>query len=143
MDSTTSLLDANGHSSPLQDSALTTQDAPYASDSELSEAAVPNRSPSPASSPNNQSEFGAQDSDDSDASAAELIEQSDADFDMEDSPAPQALNTSRQDRSSSAESHRPAKRKVVVEDDEHIKANPELYGLRRSVRVQYHTEVRN
>lgn len=37
-------------------------------------------------------------------------------------------------RASSSESSRPAKRKAN-EEDEFIKANPELYGLRRSVRI--------
>lgn len=40
-------------------------------------------------------------------------------------------------RASSSESSRPAKRKANVEEDEFIKANPELYGLRRSVRRPY------
>ena len=38
-------------------------------------------------------------------------------------------------RASSSESSRPVKRKANVEEDEFIKANPELYGLRRSVRT--------
>ena len=38
-------------------------------------------------------------------------------------------------RASSTESSRPVKRKANVEEDEFIKANPELYGLRRSVRA--------
>jgi chromodomain-helicase-DNA-binding protein 1 len=136
MSSTTSLPYANGHSSPLQNATLTNDDAPYDSESDLSEVAIPNvDEPSPATTANNRSEFGAQDTDESDASAEEAQEASDADFDMEDSPAPQASNNGRQDRSTSAESHRPAKRKVGLEDDEHIQANPELYGLRRSVRV--------
>ena len=56
----------------------------------------------------------------------------DADFDMEDSPAPVVTTVSRDDRSTSIESRRPQKRKLGVEN-KHILANPELYGLRRSV----------
>jgi len=37
-------------------------------------------------------------------------------------------------RSASEESPRPSKRKASPEDDDYIKNNPELYGLRRSVR---------
>jgi chromodomain-helicase-DNA-binding protein 1 len=36
-------------------------------------------------------------------------------------------------RASSSDSSRPAKRKAKIEEDEYIMANPELYGLRRSV----------
>lgn len=36
-------------------------------------------------------------------------------------------------RASSSDSSRPPKRKAKVDEDEYIKANPELYGLRRSV----------
>jgi chromodomain-helicase-DNA-binding protein 1 len=90
--------------------------------------------PSPAPPSNHQSEFGGQDSDDSEPSTPEVQDESeDADFDIDDSPAPEATDSVRHERSTSVESHRPLKRKLGVEDDEHIKANPELYGLRRSV----------
>jgi chromodomain-helicase-DNA-binding protein 1 len=124
----------NGRLSPLENSTLTNDDAQYDSESDsiLSEVANPIvDEPSPAPSRNHQSEFGAQDSE---SSAAEVQDESDdADFDMEDTPAPTAPHLARQDRSTSAESRRPAKRKLDLED-EHILANPELYGLRRSVR---------
>ena len=130
----TSNLLPNGLSSPLLDSALTNEDAPYDSESDLSEVAIPIiDEPSPAPS-NHQSEFGEQAEVHSESSGAEAQDASDdADFDMEDSPAPVASSGRRDDRSSSAESRRPPKRKLGVEDDEHILANPELYGLRRSV----------
>ena len=55
----------------------------------------------------------------------------DADYDAE-SPPPEA--GMRHDRSLSEESTRPGKRKSEeVDDDDFIKQNPELYGLRRSV----------
>ncbi len=124
----------NGHTSPLAASTLTNDDAPYDSESDLSEVANPIvDEPSPAPSINHQSEFGAQDTDASESSAADVQNESDdADFDMEDSPPPAAPNGGSQERSSSPESRRPAKRKLGLED-EHILANPELYGLRRSV----------
>lgn len=116
---------------------LTNDDAPYDSESDLSEVAIPMiEEPSPASSSNHQSEFGANDTDASESSAVEVQEESDdAEFDMDDSPAPVAAGNGRHQRSTSTESRRPAKRKLGVEDDEHILANPALYGLRRSVRI--------
>jgi chromodomain-helicase-DNA-binding protein 1 len=133
LNSTSTLPLLNGHVSPFESSTLTNDDAPYDSESDLSEVANPIvDEPSPAPSRNHQPEFGAQDTDASESSAAEVQDESeDADFDMEDSPAPTAPDRGRQDRSTSTES-RPAKRKLDLED-EHIQANPELYGLRRSV----------
>jgi len=130
----TSNLMPNGLSSPIPESAITNEDAPYDSESDLSEVAIPIvDEPSPAPS-NPQSEFGEQAQVHTESSGAEAQDASDdADFDMEDSPAPVASGGRRDDRSTSTESRRPPKRKLGVEDDEHILANPELYGLRRSV----------
>ena len=127
----------NGHTSPLPISTLTNDDAPYDSESDLSEVANPIvDEPSPAPSTNHQSEFGAQETDASESSAVEAQDESDdADFDMEDTPPPPVPGGRHQERSTSAESRRPAKRKLDLED-EHILANPELYGLRRSVRYR-------
>jgi hypothetical protein len=134
LNSTSTLPLLNGHGSPFESSTLTNDDAPYDSESDLSEVANPIvDEPSPAPSRNHQSEFGAQDTDASESSAAEVQDESeDAEFDMEDSPAPTAPDRGRQDRSTSTEARRPAKRKLDIEE-EHIQANPELYGLRRSV----------
>jgi chromodomain-helicase-DNA-binding protein 1 len=134
LNSTSSLAISNGHNTPLANSTLTNDDAPYDSESDLSEVAIPMiEEASPATSSNHQSEFGGQETDASDSSPENQNESDDADFDMEDSPAPVATNGGRDERSTSIESRRPAKRKLGVED-EHILANPELYGLRRSVR---------
>ena len=122
---------SNGRDSPTQDAALTNDDAPYDSESDLSEVVNPVvDAPSPATSENHQSEFGHSDPE---SSAAELQEDEDADFDMEESPAHVA--SEREERSTSTESRRPAKRKQATED-QHMLANPELYGLRRSVGLQ-------
>ena len=59
----------------------------------------------------------------------------DADFEV-DSPAPQ-MSITRDVRSSSEESRRPHKRKAGIEDDQEIMNNPELYGIRRSVRLKH------
>lgn len=56
----------------------------------------------------------------------------DADFGG-DSPVSDHQNGVDQEYSSSDESRRPGKRKKDVNDDEYMKENPELYGLRRSV----------
>jgi len=136
VDTIPSLSLSNGHTSPIENSNLTNDDAPYDSESDLSEVIAVVDEPSPATSTNHQSEFGAQETDASESSAAEAQDASDdADFDMEDSPVPAATNGEQDDHhhSSSTESRRTAKRKLTPED-EHIKANPELYGLRRSVR---------
>ena len=53
-----------------------------------------------------------------------------------DSVSPSAVADSRQ--SCASEPSIPAKRKASVEDDKHIAENPELYGLRRSVRAVPH-----
>lgn len=118
--------------------ALTNDDAPHDSESDLSEVAIPViERPSPAPS-NHEPEFGAEENEDSDSSAADARgETDDADFDMEESPAAPAANGERHDRSTSIESRRPAKRKIGIKEDEYILANPELYGLRRSVRPSY------
>lgn len=60
-------------------------------------------------------------------------DEKDADFD-EETPPPETANGMRHDRSSSEEDVRSGKRKSAVDDEEYMKQNPELYGLRRSVR---------
>ena len=67
--------------------------------------------------------------DDEDAPGEEEVEE-DADFDEETPPPEQ-----RRESSSSAGSLRPGKRKAEsqLDDEEYMKQNPELYGLRRSV----------
>ncbi|MCJ1312883.1 hypothetical protein MMC25_006559 [Agyrium rufum] len=59
----------------------------------------------------------------------------DADYEMDDAPTVH-VEAERDDDSSSAGSPRPAKRKLVVEEDDYIMNNPELYGIRRSARAR-------
>ena len=133
MTSRPSLPISNGQNSQLENSTLANVDAPYDSESDLSEVAIPIiDEPSLPPSSNPQSEFGGQETDASASFPENHSGSEDAEFDMEDSPALAAVNTGRDDRSTSIESRRPAKRKVGVED-KHMLANPELYGLRRSV----------
>ena len=58
----------------------------------------------------------------------------DADFDMQESVASPQDDDGEQDRESSPATSRPSKRKVEIVEEDFIQANPELYGLRRSVR---------
>jgi chromodomain-helicase-DNA-binding protein 1 len=60
----------------------------------------------------------------------------DADYDLEESIPSAPSDAGEDTRPSSRNSERPPKRKAAAEEDEFIKANPELYGLRRSVRWQ-------
>lgn len=128
----------NGHHSRMENTSITNDEASYDSGSDLSEIREPpvvEASPSSSSTPNHQSDFGNEDPESSESSEDEKGNGSeDGDFDVEESvPEPNRRNT-RVDRSSSHDSRRPTKRKMGIEDDEYIKANPELYGLRRSVR---------
>ncbi|PFH58256.1 hypothetical protein XA68_13973 [Ophiocordyceps unilateralis] len=60
----------------------------------------------------------------------------DADFEMQDSAPSQHDDGSGQVHESSIDSSRPPKRKSPVAEEEFIKANPALYGLRRSTRAR-------
>lgn len=65
----------------------------------------------------------------------------DPDFEMQESPASEPENHDDNNdeddlmptRASSTDSNRAGKRKAPAEEDDYIRANPELYGLRRSV----------
>jgi chromodomain-helicase-DNA-binding protein 1 len=74
----------------------------------------------------------AQDSDSSDDVDAEG--EADGDYDSESPPPEQAESDDDARSSVSQESSRPSKRKASPEGDDYITQNPELYGLRRSVR---------
>ncbi|KAI0206276.1 SNF2 family N-terminal domain-containing protein [Astrocystis sublimbata] len=58
----------------------------------------------------------------------------DADFDAEENAAASHSDGHGDDRSASLESRRGPKRKAVTEEEDYIRENPELYGLRRSSR---------
>lgn len=126
----------NGNGNTVSEDLATREDH-YDSQSDLSDTMAPHAveaSPSVDSSPKQQSEFGNQETY-SDSSSAEQQDDAsdDGDFDQEEETAHESNHTMKE-RSSSQESRRPPKRKLGVEEDEHILANPELYGLRRSVR---------
>ena len=75
----------------------------------------------------------------SELSDNEDIEMGSDDGEFEVDSQPPENHVSYDDQSSSQESRRPPKRKAVgIEDDEHIMKNPDLYGIRRSVRTMPH-----
>lgn len=59
---------------------------------------------------------------------------SDGDFDMDGSPGASQSDGAQDERSASNDSRPAARRKAPAREEEYIMANPELYGLRRSVR---------
>lgn len=130
----------NGFRSPQGGSPSPIVARGHQSDSDLSDvhdnAAVPVSS-SPSPDPNDSTGYinGAPDFAESDSSGDDNNASDDADFDMDDDAASIVQSDGAGDaHSSSNDSQRPSKRKVAAREDEYIKANPELYGLRRSVR---------
>ena len=129
---------ANGDDSPEPGSPNMRELEERASQSDLSEVnnSTHQRSPSPSRSASSDQRESPQpveqevveSSDDDNNNASD-----DADFDMEDSPAPSQSDAPQDQRSTSNDSRRTVKRKAAVEEDEYIRENPELYGLRRSV----------
>lgn len=138
----------NGHASPLADDRTENIANGYQSDSDLSDAQPVSRdTPSPDSpdvlgSTAVKPELSfqeASESSDNDASG-------DADFDMEASPQSAQSDVENSRPTSSNGSRRALKRKSAqVTEDDFMRDNPELYGLRRSVRslVTTHCEKAN
>lgn len=127
----------NGDGSPIAESINASQDAPHESESDLSDykGALPaaTTSLSTATDPDEQPDFDVPDADSPTQSDNEDVNASDdGDYEMDQSPPPPQNGPIQS--SSSPDPHRPSsKRKAVHDNDEYIKANPELYGLRRSV----------
>ncbi len=127
----------NSHLSPLVDNVSVSKDIPSDSDSDLSDVNdVPNIEAS--SSPCQPKEHSPSEDDHRPIATPESSDNDDehgsedADFDMDTYPLER--RTALDESSSSHDSRRPAKRKAEVEDEAFIMNNPELYGLRRSVR---------
>ncbi|KAI1660868.1 P-loop containing nucleoside triphosphate hydrolase protein [Daldinia decipiens] len=134
----------NGHSSPQagRNARIILDDRVSESDlSDVNDNTALRESSSPSSPNNNNqspqdaeqdldSQGGAESTDnDEDNNASE-----DADFDMEDSLAPSQSDAPHDETSTSNSSRRVPKRKAGGGEDEYIRENPELYGLRRSSR---------
>ncbi len=133
---------ANGHLSPTADGSTIGVANGIASESDLSDvsAARPAQaeapSPDAADSPDEKPDVtleGVSEASDS-ADDNEDNQDEDADFDMADSPASAQSDGDKLD--SSTIDARPASKRKAVMEDEFMRENPELYGLRRSVRTQ-------
>lgn len=126
----------NGHGSPYTADSTATNGLVSHSDSDTSsahEAAVAEQA-SDADAPGEEDDEDVEmavDSDSSDDVDAEG--EADGDYDS-DSPPPEQVESDDARSSVSQESSRPSKRKASPEGDDYITQNPELYGLRRSVR---------
>lgn len=127
----------NGHASPFAAEANTTRALSADSESESSPAedAAAQGASSDEDAPGEEYDEDEEMASDTESSDDEDADgEPDGDYDSE-TPLPEQANGRRSRSSSSSEdSVRPTKRKASVEEDEDIMANPELYGLRRSVR---------
>ncbi|EMT65255.1 Chromodomain helicase hrp3 [Fusarium odoratissimum] len=135
---------SNGHLSPVDGISMSFDTGDHATDSDSHDAPdLTLDQPSPASSDeaNNDSNIA---HDNTHMSASEQSSEDnasdDGDFDMEES-LPSQNEDAMEDRDSSTDSNRASKRKAPVEEDEYIKANPELYGLRRSTRPREQRKI--
>ena len=130
----------NGHPSPDQAdiSSMASQRRRSDSDnSDVSNRPSGNRSPSFSGDANGarNGTYDDLDMDESDVPTPDNVSE-DADFDMKESPSSQHEDDAFPERASSTASSRAPKRKAAVVEDEFMRANPELYGLRRSVRIR-------
>lgn len=128
---------SNGHLSPddVIDSTFDTGGHLDDNDSpEADEHPLNHTSPSPSNDANDTSNIVNDDVRMSESEqSSEDNASDDADFDMDES-VPSQIEDVVEERASSTDSNRASKRKAPVAEDEYMKANPELYGLRRSVR---------
>jgi chromodomain-helicase-DNA-binding protein 1 len=126
----------NGHGSPLAVHVAPTNSPSPHSDSDLSDAREP-----AAAEPSSDVDAPGEEYDEdepmavaSDSSEDEDAEgERDGDYDS-DSPPSEHAPSSRAQSVSSQDSSRPLKRKASADKDDYMTQNPELYGLRRSVR---------
>lgn len=129
----------NGHISPLPVHVAPTQSPSDHSDSDLSDTNEP-----AAAAPSSDVDAPGEEYDDDDNEPAAADSDSSDDVDAEgepdgdydsDSPPSEHAPSSPAQSVSSQESSRPLKRKASADKDDYMTQNPELYGLRRSVRV--------
>jgi len=128
---------ANGLGSPIAASVIEAHINGDQSDSDLSEVqAADVEEPSPGSAHQHDSSDDANLEDEFRAASesSDNDESDDADFDIVESVASPRSNHERDERESSKESQRASKRKAPVAlEDDYMRNDPELYGLRRSV----------
>ena len=134
----------NGHGSPYAADTTAPNGLALHSDSDMS-----NAHEDIAAEPASDVDAPGEDDDDEDVEMAQDSESSDdvdaegeadGDYDSE-SPPPEQAESDDARSSVSHESRRPSKRKASPEGDDYITQNPELYGLRRSVRGITHLLV--
>ncbi len=131
----------NGHLSPVAVPAMSADSPLQLSDSDLSDT----REPAAAEPTSDADAPGEEYDEDEDMAAAsdssddvDAEGEPDGDYDSDSPPSEQAESDHDHGRSSSSQaSRRPAKRKASVEKDDYMTQNPELYGLRRSVRYYF------
>ncbi|EON96928.1 putative chromodomain helicase dna binding protein [Phaeoacremonium minimum UCRPA7] len=146
MSSSPELGPANGHSTPVGDNVAVSFLPLHESESDLSEvqaatfdAHQSSESPNMPDTLNNDKQGDESDhsSEPSDNDASD-----DADFDMADSPISPRSNGGQNDIVVSDDSQGATKRKAaVVHEDDYMRENPELYGLRRSTRPQQRRKI--
>jgi chromodomain-helicase-DNA-binding protein 1 len=125
----------NGHISPEEESSVIDATNGNQSDSDLSDVQAidvdsrPPRDAETSASPEQPEVTVEEPSDASDSNASD-----DGEFDAPESPASVHSVSRRDERASSSESRSSSKRKVTnITEDDYMRENPELYGLRRSV----------
>lgn len=128
----------NGHSEPVANHVSVQLLDPEPSESDLSDAPVPDvdspRSESPEEA-DQTADIGRADDFDDPSSSSEEDAPNDGDFDdAADAPSP-ASNEDHLEAATSDDSRTAPKRKAApaMDEDDYIRINPELYGLRRSV----------
>lgn len=129
---------SNGHLSADSTDFNTAGHVTSESESDLSDAVDAPNNPPPSSHPEDQElEQSSQDQNPNTESSSsheeDAIGSDDADYDME-TPPPVEQNVIPDETSSSEDSRSHNKRKASVDQDDYMTSNPELYGLRRSVR---------
>lgn len=138
--SNSSLPLTNGHLSPLAHNVTNASDLSSRSGSELSEAKDGPPAEAPSSGADSQgltldgdtaNMVTSESSHTEDADGSE-----DAEYDAE-TPAPAQSDAGREDPPSEESSARSRKRKASINDDDYMLQDPELYGLRRSVRLSF------
>lgn len=130
---------SNGHLSAGDEISMSFDTGDHATDSDSHDAPDHTLDPPSPTSSDDANHDSNMIQDDTHMSASEQSSEDnasdDGDFDMEESVLSQNEDVI-EDRASSTDSARTSKRKAPVEEEDYIKANPELYGLRRSVRCE-------
>lgn len=131
----------NGHSSPMEMDQPTPPLQPSHSDSDLSDVNDTASTHHVLADAHHDEESGNEDVQDMATSPSDGEEDAagseDADYAAPESPPSPQSNESRRNSTSSESSSQSRKRKVDVDDEQYMQKNPELYGLRRSVRGLY------